>query len=482
MNPVRMCARAMVLLCVCLIAAPMAAQQAPDRSKAPAPGPAPSLKVPPVQKRVLSNGLNVWVVEMHEVPVVDVTAIVKSGAAADPTGKYGLASFTAAMLDEGAGSRDALQLSDAIDFLGASLSTGSSWDSSSVNLHAMVSKLDAALPIFADVLLDPAFSQAEMDRVRKQRLTSLLQTRDNASALASASFARTVFGPRHRYGTPAIGNEASNGEMTISELKQFHSTYYQPQNAYLLVVGDVTPDVIMPKLEKALGAWKNVGTVPKPTLPATPQHGAREIILVDKPGAAQSAIRMGWVGVARNTADYFVLDVMNTVLGGSFTSRLNMNLREDKGYAYGASSAFDMRGAPGPFVAAANVQTDKTVESLTEFFKELEGMKTPLSTPELTRARNLEALSFPGAFETTRGVASNLAELAVYGLPESFFSEYVPKIQAVSVADVERAARQYLQSDKFAVVVVGDLTKIEKGIRAANFGPVRVVTVDEILK
>jgi len=191
---------------------------------------------------------------------------------------------------------------------------------------------------------------------------------------------------------------------------------------------------------------------------------------------------MGWVGVARSTADYFVLDVMNTVLGGSFTSRLNMNLREDKGYAYGASSSFDMRGTAGPFVAAANVQTDKTVESLTEFFKELEGMKTPLSTPDLTRARNLEALSFPGAFETTSGVASNLAELAVYGLPESFFSEYVPKIQAVSVADVERAAKQYLQSDKFAVVVVGDLAKIEKGIRAANFAPVRVVTVDEVLK
>jgi zinc protease len=177
-----------------------------------------------------------------------------------------------------------------------------------------------------------------------------------------------------------------------------------------------------------------------------------------------------------------VIDVMNTVLGGSFTSRLNMNLREDKGYAYGASSSFDMRATPGPFVAAANVQTDKTVESLTEFFKEIEGMKTPMSAPDLARARNLEALSFPAAFETTSGVASNLAELAVHGLPESFFSEYVPKIQAVNAADVERAAKQYLQSDKFAVVVVGDLSKIEKPIRAANFAPVRVVTVDEILK
>lgn len=482
MKAVLGCWSAAVLACVVLINASAVAQQAPDRSKAPTPGPAPSLKIPPLQKRQLSNRLNVWVVEMHEVPVVNVTAIITSGAATDPAGKYGLASFTASMLDEGAGARDALQLADAVDFLGASLSTGSSWDSSSVSLQAMVSKLDAALPIFADVLLHPTFAQLEVDRVRKQRLTSLLQTRDNASALAAAGFARTVFGPRHRYGTPAMGNDVSNGEMTVSEMKAFHSTYYQPQNAYLLVVGDITPDAILPKLEKALGAWKNAGPVPKATLAATPQHGAREIILVDKPGAAQSAIRMGWVGVARSHADYFVLDVMNTVLGGSFTSRLNTNLREVHGYSYGASSSFDMRGTPGPFVAASNVQTDKTVESLTEFFKEIDGMKTPLSTADLTRARNLEALSFPAAFETTGGMAGNLAELAIYGLPEAFFSEYVAKIQAVTVADVERAAKQYLQSDKFAVVVVGDLSKIEKGIRAANFAPVRVVSVDEILK
>jgi zinc protease len=345
------------------VAASAYARQMPDRSKAPATGPAPTLKVPPIQKRTLSNGLPVWIVEMHEVPVVDVTVVIKSGAATDPAGKYGLASFTAAMLDEGAGTLSSLELADAVDFLGASLSTASSWDASTVRLHALTSKLDDALPLMADVLLRPTFPTTDLERIRKERLTSLLQTRDNASALASAGFARLLFGPRHRYGTMTMGNDASNGEMTAQELKGFYTANYQPQNAFLLVVGDVTPDAIMPKLERALGPWKNAGALTKPTLPPTPQPDARQIYLIDKPGAAQSAIRIGWVGVSRTTPDYFVLDVLNTILGGSFTSRLNTNLREEHGYAYGASSFFDMRATAGPFVASSNVQTDKTVES-----------------------------------------------------------------------------------------------------------------------
>jgi predicted Zn-dependent peptidase len=458
------------------------AAQAPDRSKAPVPGPAPALKVPQIQKRALANGLPVWIVEMHEVPVVDVTLIVKSGTAMDPAGKYGLASFTAAMLDEGAGSRDALALADAVDFLGASLSTGSSFDASSVRLHTPVAKLDAALPLMADVALRPSFADTEVERLRKERLTNLLQMRDSVSSIASAAFARLVFGPRHRYGTPGMGNEASNREMTPAELRQFHATHYQPQNAYLLVVGDVTAASILPQLEKTFGGWKNSGKVTKTPVTAAPSHAARQIYLVDKPGAEQTAIRIGNVGVSRITPDYYVLDVTNTILGGSFTSRLNTNLREVHGYTYGASSSFDMRGAPGPFVAAANVQTDKTVESLREFFKELDGMQQPVPADELRRARNLEALGFPAAFETTAGMAGNLSELVVYDLPETFFNEYVPKIQAVTAADVVRAAKQYIRSSTFAVVVVGDLARIEKPIRDANFGPVRVVTVDEIMK
>jgi predicted Zn-dependent peptidase len=464
------------------IGASLAAQQGPDRSKAPVPGPPPPLSLPPIQKRALSNGLPVWIVEMHEVPVVDVSLVIKAGAAADPIGKYGLASFTAAMLDEGAGTRDALALSDAVEFLGASLQTGSSFDSSNVRLHVPVRQLDEALPLMADVVLRPTFGDGEMERMRKERLTALLQTRDNASALASAGFARLVYGPRHRYGTPANGNDASNGEMTAADLRGYFTSVYQPQNGHLIVVGDVTPDGVLPALERAFGGWKGTAGAPRVALPAATQHAARQIYLVDKPGAAQAQIRIGWIGVARDTADFYVLDVLNTVLGGSFTSRLNQNLREKNGYAYGAGSVFDMRRSAGPFFASAGVQIDKTVESLREFFAELDGMHQPIPEGELTRAKNLQALSFPGTFETTSGMAGNLAELVVYGLPESFFTDYVGKVQAVTAADVQRAAKQYLQTDKFAVVVVGDLKVIEQPIRAAGLGPVRVVTVDEILK
>ena len=458
------------------------AQQAPDRSKIPEPGAAPALKLPPIQKRALANGLPVWIVEMHEVPVVNLTMVVKAGASADPNGKFGLASFTAAMLDEGAGGKTALELADAVEFLGAGLSTGSSFDSSSIRLQAPVSRLDEALPLMADVLLRPAFSQTEVDRLRKERLTSLVQTRDNPSALASAAFARLVFGPRHRYGTPAMGNQASNTEMTPADLREFYTSYYQPQNAHLIVVGDVTAATLVPKLEKTFGSWKNGTTPTKPAVAAATQHGPRQIYLVDKPGAAQSQIRIGWVGVARSTPDYYALDVLNTVLGGSFTSRLNTNLREEHGYAYGASSQFDMRLSAGPFVAAAGVQSDKTVESLKEFFKELDGIRQPIPADELKRAKNYEALGFPAGFEATADMAGNLIQLVVYGLPETFFTEFVPKIQGTTAAEVLKVAAQYIQSDKFAVVVVGDLAKIEKPIRDANLGPVRVVSADEILK
>jgi len=472
----------MIPVLLLALAASAGAEQAPDRSKAPVPGDPPTLRMPPVHKRALSNGLPVWIVETHEVPVVNITLIVKSGAAADPTGQYGLASFTAAMMDEGAGDRDALELADAIEFLGASLGTGGGTDSSTVRLQTPVSKLDAALPLFADVVLRPAFPERELNRLRQERLTSLLQMRDNPGALAAAAYARALYGQRHRYGTGTMGNEASNAEMSVADLRGFYSAHYQPQNAHLLVVGDVAADDVMRKLEGALGGWRNTGTVPRPTLPDAPQHAARQIYLVDKPGAQQSEIRIGWIGVARSTSDYHVLDVLNTILGGSFSSRLNQNLRERNGYAYGAGSSFDMRKQPGPFTASAGVQTDKTVEALREFFNELDGMHQPVPPGELDRGRNLEALGFPATFETTAGIAGNLSELITFDLPESTFTEYVPKIQAVTAGDLARAAGTYLQTDKFAVVVVGDLSKIEQPIRAAGLGPVRVLTVEDILK
>jgi len=471
------------LAVVLSLAASVAAQQAPDRSKAPAVDAAPALKLPPIQKRALTNGLPVWIVEMHKVPVVDVGLIIHSGSAADPQSKFGLANLTADMLDEGAGSRSALDLADAIDFLGASMSTGSSTDSSSVRLHSTVAKLDASLPLMADIALRPSFAQTELDRVKKLRLAGFVQARDNPGAIVAAAFPRVLYGLAHRYGTGSGGTETSIASMSVADLKSFHSTFYQPSNAHLLVIGDVTPSNILPKLEKVFGAWKNSATaIPKVNLPAAPQHGARQIYLVDKPGAAQSQVRIGWIGVARSTPDYFVLEVLNTILGGSFTSRLNMNLREEHGYAYGASSGFSMPSTPGPFQATAAVQTDKTVESVQEFFKEFDGIRKPVPADELNKARNNVALGFPGSFETTGMMSGHIQEMVVFRLPETFFNGYVSRVQDVTSADLQRAAQQYIQPDKFAVVIVGDLATIEKPIRALNLAPVKTLTIDELFK
>lgn len=460
----------------------VSAQQGPDRSKAPALGPAPALKLPPIVKRTLSNGVPVWIVEMHKVPLVDVTLIVKTGSAVDPATKHGLTSVVADMLDEGAGTRTALDIADDIAFLGGSLRTGSDWDSSTVNLHLPVSKVDDGLSLMSDVALRPTMAAAEFERMRKTRLTSILQGRDNASTLAGLAFSKVLYGPDHRYGAPPAGTEATLNAITPVDLKAFHTRYFQPSNSQIIVVGDVTPASIIPKLEKQFGLWKNAAPVAKVSPEPAPPAAARTIYLVNRPGAAQSQIRIGLVGVARNTPDYFTLDVLNTILGGSFTSRLNQNLREVHGYAYGASSAFAMRQSAGPFQAAAGVQTDKTTESLREFFKELDGIRQPISEEELARGKNYEALGFPSGFETLSGMAGQLVSMAVYNLPDTFFNEYVPKIQAVTSAQALAAAQKYLQPDKFAIVVVGDLAKIEKGIRDANFGPVKVLTVDELIK
>ena len=460
----------------------LAAQQ-PDRKQPPPLGPAPSLKLPAIQKQRLSNGLAVWIVEHHEVPLAQINLIVRSGSAADPIGKYGVGSLTAAMLDEGAGTRSSLDLADAIEFLGANLSTASSFDASSIRMSVPVSKLAEALPLMSDIALRPSFPVSELDRLRKERLTGLLQARDNAGALIQLAFPRIVFGPTHRYGTSANGLPATIEALTVDDLKTFYRSHFRPDNATLLVVGDLAPATALPMLEKAFGNWKADGMAPLVAdVPNAPQLTKRQVYLVDKPEAAQSQIRIGWVGVSRSTPDYAVLEVLNTVLGGSFTSRLNQNLREKNGYAYGASSGFDMRLSAGPFLASAGVQTDKTADALKEFFNELNGILTPVPPDELAKARNYVALGFPGEFETTGDMARKLEELVIYNLPDTTFSNFVPAVTAVTAADLQRAAARFIQPERMAVVVVGDLKVIEGPIRALNLGPITRVPVDSLFR
>ncbi|MBI3046794.1 MAG: insulinase family protein [Acidobacteria bacterium] len=457
------------------------AQVRPDRSEPPALAPPPQLKLPAVEKRALRNGVPVWIIEAHEVPIVQVSLVVRAGAGTDPPDRFGAASLAAAMLDEGAGARSALQIADTVEFLGATLTTTSGFDAAAIRLNVPVQQLDEGLAIMADIALRPTFPAADLDRLRQERLTALLQARDDPASIAAVAFSRIVFGRTHRYGTGTIGTEATVKAMSVEDLRAFHASYYQPLNATLLVVGDITADAVVPQIEQHFGAWSPTAAFKEPAaVPVARQLTGREVYIIDKPDAEQSQIRIGWVGVPRATPDYFPLLVLNTVLGGSFTSRLNQNLREKHGYTYGASSFFDMRLSAGPFVAAAGVQTDKTAEALGEFFAELNAIRMPIAADELAKAKNFIALGFPAEFETITDLARRLEELVVYRLPDDYFEQYVPNVLAVTAA-VRQAAERYIQPSRFAVVVVGDRKTIEPGIRALNLGPVQVMTVDQVL-
>jgi predicted Zn-dependent peptidase len=455
----------------------------PDRSAPPTVGPPPRLQLPAVQKHALGNGLRVWVIERHTVPTAQVMLVVKSGSAADPAGKYGLASLTAAMLTEGAGGKGSLAIADELDFLGADLGASSSFDASLVALSVPVARLAPALGVMADVVLRPDFPQSELDRLREQRLTALRTAKDSPPAIASVAFPLVVYGPGHRYGGTAGGTSETITGFTREDLRQFHATHFRPDQASLVVTGDLTPSAVLPLLETAFGGWRAPAVAAPAGAVPTPQPlKARTVTIVDKPGAPQSVIQIGAVGVPRTTPDYFALEVLNTVLGGSFTSRLNQNLREQHGYTYGARSGFDMRRAAGPFSAAASVQTDKTAEAVTEFFKELNGVRAPIPADELAKAKNYVALSFPGEFESSADVAGMFAELIVYDLPDDYYATYVDRVLAVTSADVERVAKQYIVPDRLAVVIVGDRQAIEPKVKALALGPVQVLNVDDVVR
>ena len=468
------------LLFVIAAVATVGAQSAPDRGRPPQLGPAPQLNLPPIEKRVLANKLPVWIVESHEVPLVQVNLVVQAGTGNDPAGKFGLASLTAAMLDEGAGSRSALEIADAVEFLGADLSTTSSFDASAVRLNVPVARLQDALPLMADVAIRPTFPEAELNRLRQERLTAIIQAKDDPASVVPIAFARVVYGTTHRYGTPAMGTEATLKAFTTADLRRFHADAYQPANATLLVVGDVKPDAVLPLLEKQFGTWSAAAAARTSPLPQAPQLTQGQLYIVDKPEAPQSQIRIGWVGVPRSTPDYFPLQVLNTILGGSFTSRLNQNLREEHGYAYGAGSRFDMRLSAGPFFATAGVQADKTAEALQEFFNELNGVLKPIPAEELTKAKNYVALGFPSEFEAIDDLSSHLEEMVIYKLPDTYFSRYVDNVQAVTADAVQKVAATYIQPKKFAIVVVGDRKSIEPKIRALELAPIHAVSVEDV--
>jgi len=465
--------RSLVLVAAATGLQSVAGAQAVDRSRAPTLGPPPKVSLPPIVTRELPNGLKLMIVEQHELPVADFVLVVGSGGTVDPSGKPGVANLTSTMLVEGTTTRSSLEIADQIAYLGIGLGTNSNWDASTVSLHTTIAQLDSALALFADVILKPSFPTSEFERIRKNRLTELIQLKDRPTAIANQAYASILYGASHPYGQALIGTEASITGMATSDLVSYYKTHFFPNNSTLIIVGDVSPAQIEKKIAAIFGGWQR-GTVPSYALTNAPKSAGTTVYLIDKPGAAQSSFRIGSIGVPRSTKDYFALTVMNTILGGSFTSRLNQNLRETRGYTYGARSGFDMRRAAGPFTASAEIVAAKTDSGLIEFMKELNAIRSAVPPDELLKAKRYLQLGLPADFETTQQIATVLVPVALYNLPLDYYNNYVQNVEAITQAEVQRVAREYINPSSLAIVIVGDRKSIETGLKAVGTGPISI--------
>jgi len=445
-----------------------------DRSVQPTPGKVPSLALPAIQNFVLSNGLSIKLVEHHELPIVNLRLVIKSGSFQDPIGKSGTADYTADMLDEGTTTKNAFEIADAKDFIGARLSTGSAWDGSFVNISSLKKHLEAAVEIFADVSLNPTFPINDMEKIRGRRLASILQRKDQPLTIATLAFSKIVYGESHPYGTPTRGTEKSIKSLTQKDLQVFYSTHYTANNATLIVVGDVTETELIPLLESYFGNWKSGKIIESKSYPVQKLSESR-FYLVDKPEAAQSYIYFGHSSITRDDPDYISARVLNEILGAQFSSRLNRNLREDKGYTYGAGSSFSARRNGGPFTARASVKTSVTDSSVIQFLWELRRIReTKVTQEELERAKNGLVLSLPSSFETPSQIALVLENLVLNDLPDEYYTSYSEKVGTVTRDDVLNTAQKLIDTDHMAFVISGDVSEIKKNLEMLNDGKVNI--------
>ncbi|HJU69211.1 MAG TPA: pitrilysin family protein [Gemmatimonadaceae bacterium] len=458
-----------------------AASRPVDRSKLPDVAPPPAPKFPDIATATLSNGLKVYLAERNDVPLVNFNLMVDAGYAADQGRVLGTASLAMNMLDEGTRTRSALQISDALQRLGAQLGTGSDVDVSTVSLSTLKANMDSSLQIFADVILNPSFPQSDFERLRKLQLAQIQREKVTPVQMALRVFPVLLYGSGHAYGIPLTGSgtEESVTRLTTADLTQFHRTWFKPNNASLIVVGATTLAEITPKLERLFGSWQR-GEVPRKNIADVAHQPRSAVYLIDRPGSEQSIIFAGHVAPPKRNPAEIAIITMNDILGGSFTSRVNMNLREGKHWSYGAFSLlFDARGQR-PFIVYAPVQTDKTKESLAEVVSELRGIvrDKPVTPEELAKAQANLTLSLPGQWETIGAVGGSIAEIVRFDLPHDYYNTFSTKVRELQVADLANVARETVQPDKLVWVVVGDRTKIEAGIRELNLGPLQFLDAD----
>ena len=451
-----------------------------DRSRVPRPGPVPTVRFPAVRVVRLSNGLAMRTVEHPGPPVVTFLLAMPVGSASDPAGQAGLAALTAGLLDEGSDARTALELHAALDRIGARLGIEVESDATRVSLTTLTRSAAEGLALLAEIVARPRFDEADVARVRDLRRSRLRQLRAVPGAVANRVFLETLY-PAHPYGHLDIGTDDSLSGLAAAHVRQFHRDAYQLGPATLIAVGALTHDRFIDAAERAFGDVPvhpvSDAVVVDPAGLGAPGPPSARLVLVDRPGAVQSELRVGHVAATRRTPDYHALQVLNMVLGGQFVSRLNLSLREEKGYTYGVRTAFDCRRAPGPFAMQSSVQAGATVEVLQEVFAHMEaiGRERPVTPRELDGARAALTRGFPRGFETAGQVARGIGRLVLHRLPEDYYDRFVTQVEAVEASEVTAAATAHLHADRAVAVIVGPADQIASGLGVLNLGdPERV--------
>ena len=440
----------------------------------PTPGPTRTYHFPPFERLTLPNGLALVVAPVSKLPVVTVLALIDAGATTDPKGQEGIARLTAHALAEGTTRSNGTQLADRFERLGTALDSSADWDSTDVRITVTADRLAEAMGLLAEVLRMPTFPEREIERLKQERLAELLQQRAEPRGLADDMFDRFAYAADSRYAAPDGGLESTVAALTPANVAEFYRARYTPTGTTLIVVGDVTIDRARRLAEDAFGSWSGP-TIALPSLVDRPASTTRTVHVVGKADAPQSEIRVGHVGVPRLHPDYFSIIVMNAILGGLFSSRINLNLREAHAYTYGAFSSFDWRRGAGPFAVSTAVRSDVTDAAVREIMTEIGRMRsTEVSDAELSLATSYLDGVFPIRFETTTAIANALSSLVSFGLPNDYFDRYRENIRGVTADRVLEAARAHVRPDELQIVIVGDPALVRAPLEQLNLGPVRV--------
>lgn len=454
-----------------------------DRTRLPVPGPDRPFGFPRIARRTLPNGLELRAVRHRSVPVVSVVLLVPGGSAVDPADRHGLVSITAGLLDEGSRGQSALDIADRIARIGGDLDIEAGMDAVVVGVTTLDRFCDTGLALVREVVVEPNLANDDFNRIRNLRLERLKQMKDHAGALAERAFARLLYGT-HPYGHLSLGAETALSAMTVDEIRALHGALFTPQGATLIIVGDRPEDELLDLAAREFEPWRAAASPMALDRAAAlaPPHAVPEVPLgvVSRPGAAQSELRIGHVSASRSTPDYHALLILNTILGGDFVSRLNRNLREQKGYTYGVRTGFNLRRGLGPFVMQTSVGTDVTAAAIHDALVEIRAIadSRPATGDEVAHAFAALSKGYPRGFETSGQVARSVAQLALHHLPDSYFADFVPRLAQITTDDVSAVARQYLANAKLTTLVVGDLDKIHGSLPGLGLGPHQVLTAE----